>query len=312
MEKEKRSRTGTRRTTFAVLEILKTSTSCSNPVSVSELVNRLKVEYEILTHRDSVKDILNDLMEYYPGPDRILCMDSKKGRPYQYDYYYQSEIPVELQKSIQKIECVIRKNRNSQDGEYRISFGFSGYGSDHELHPTDGEIRDVLPVRIVQAYGHYYLVGLFREKLSASHYRIDLMRQIRECKTIYPDREKRRFRINEIMEADYTSAHLHMAFEQGESPRQIRLRVKKIDRKPNASLTILQDAFGSNWRPVSGTETEAQVEVYVKCLPYAIKLFVRQYIDRVRVLEPEDIAREVEDDLKREFQAYFSDYREDF
>ena len=109
------------------------------------------------------------------------------------------------------------------------------------------------------------------------------------------------------MEADYTSSHLHMAFEQGKSPQWIRLLVKKIEQKPNASLTFLQDAFGDHWHPVSGTETDTQIEVRVKCLPYSIKLFVRRNIDRVRVLAPEDVVREVEDDLRREFQAYFAD-----
>ena len=79
----KRSRTGTRRTTLAVLDILKNSTSRSNPVSISELVKRLNAEYGIHTHRDSVKAILDDLKAYYPEPDQICCDQSGDGRTYQ-------------------------------------------------------------------------------------------------------------------------------------------------------------------------------------------------------------------------------------
>ena len=44
MSDQKRARTGTRRTTMAVLEILKNSTSTGSPVSVVPLVKRLKAE----------------------------------------------------------------------------------------------------------------------------------------------------------------------------------------------------------------------------------------------------------------------------
>ena len=64
MSDQKRTRTGTRRTTMAVLEILKNSTSAGSPVSVVQLVKRLKAEYAIDTSRDSVKAILDDLQEY--------------------------------------------------------------------------------------------------------------------------------------------------------------------------------------------------------------------------------------------------------
>ena len=44
MSNQKRTRTGTRRTTMAVLQILKNSTSAGSPVSVVPLVKRLKAE----------------------------------------------------------------------------------------------------------------------------------------------------------------------------------------------------------------------------------------------------------------------------
>ncbi len=44
MSDQKRTRTGTRRTTMAVLQILKNSTSTGSPVSVAQLVKYLKAE----------------------------------------------------------------------------------------------------------------------------------------------------------------------------------------------------------------------------------------------------------------------------
>ena len=103
MSEQKRSRTGTRRTTMAVLEILKTSTSLGRPIAMTQIVKRLDSEYGIATSRDSVKAILDDLMEYYPGPDQIRCKESEKGRPYSFDYYYQTELPEHIQKNVQAI-----------------------------------------------------------------------------------------------------------------------------------------------------------------------------------------------------------------
>lgn len=307
MSDQKRSRTGTRRTTMAVLGILKTSTHLGNPVSIAQLVKRLSAEYGIDTSRDSVKDILDDLLAYYPGPDRIQCKHSDKDRPYQFDYYYQTELPEALQENIQRIERVIRKNRDRQATQWRIAFQFNGYGADHQLHPTS-RIVGVLPVRLLWDYGHLYLVGFFAERRDAAHFRVDLMSNIRVIEEPRATDEQWDFRIRQISAEDYQSAHLYMFYERsGERPERIRLRVKKIPGKPNASLTFLQDSFGAHWAPVGGTETDEGLEIWVKCLPGAIVQFVRQYMDRVRVLEPEAVVTEVETALRRAYQSYFQE-----
>jgi len=305
MGTEKRTRTGTRRTTLAVLDILKTSTSRSNPISISELVKRLSAEYKISTHRDSVANILNDLMAYYPKPDKICCSRSNSGRTYQSNYYYQTELPEALQENIQKIEQAMRKNKDLRKQEYRISFDFCGYGSDHEVHPIR-RICNILPARIVQAYGYYYLIGFWPGSWDTAHFHIDLMRRITVEEFPRSDEEQRQFSFNKVMDDTYLSSHLYMFYERNEAPKQIHLQVKKYKNNPNACLFFLQDTFGNNWEPVSGTETDEQIEVKVTCLPSAIKLFVRRYIDRVRVLGPQDVVEQVEQDLRERFAEYFS------
>lgn len=293
MSEEKRSRTGTRRTTMAVLEILKTSTSLERPISMTQIVKRLD------------KAILDDLMEYYPGPDQIRCKESEKGKPYSFAYYYQTDLPEHIQKNIQAIEQVIHKNKNQGRKEYGIAFRFSGYGTDHQLHPT-GKTMEVCPIRILWAYGHPYLVGFFSGRLDAAHFRIDLMSNIRVTERTREEDPQRDFRICQVEEEDYQASHLYMFYEhQKERPKQIKLRVKKIPGKPEASMTFMEDHFGSCWRAVEGTETENAVEVWVRCLPGAMAQFVRQYIDRVHVLEPKDVVEQVENALMAEYRAYF-------
>ena len=149
-------------------------------------------------------------------------------------------------------------------------------------------------------------MGFFAGQQDAVHFRVDLMDLVRMVEMPRTEDCQRGFRINQIMEEDYQAAHLYMFYEgPKERPRQIRLWVKKIPGKPDASTTFLQDHFGTHWRPVASSKTDTVLEIWVKYLPSAMALFVRQYMDRVWVLEPEDVAKKAEDTLRRDFKTYF-------
>lgn len=309
MEKEKRSRTGTRRTTLAVLEILKTDTRPDKPISIAELVKRLSNQYSIHTSRDSVKAILSDLMEFYPGPDEIRCQYSPKNDRYQYQYYYRTDIPIQLQENIQKIHETIRKNRGRGKTEHVLSFQFNGCGSDKALHPNY-TISGVLPRRVIAALGHYYLIGFFPQKHHPAHFRIDLMTDIQVHKQERAEDEQRDFQagaVDMVSAEKYLATHPYMFYEGPENtPRWIRFLIKKIPGKPQSSLTFLRDIFGDNWEPTSGTETDEQIEVQVQCLPGAAVQFAWQYMDRVRVLEPEEVKKQVRDLLQTYYEELIS------
>ena len=81
--------------------------------------------------------------------------------------------------------------------------------------------------------------------------------------------------------------------------------LKKIPGKPRSSLTFLQDIFGDNWEPVSGTETDEQIQVQIRCLPNAAVQFAWQYMDRVRVLEPEEVKKQVEERLQKYYEEMY-------
>ena len=311
MDEEKRTRTGTRRTTFAVLEILKTDTRPDKPISIAELVNRLRSRYSIHTSRDSVKAILSDLIEFYPGPDEIRCKCSPKNDRYQYQYYYRTDIPMELQENIHKIHEAIRKNRGRGKTEHILSFQFNGYGSDKALHPNY-RISGVLPLRVMAALGHYYLIGFFPGKHYPAHFRIDLMTDIQAHKQERAEDEQRDFQagaVDMVSAEKYLATHPYMFYESpGNTPKWIRFLIKKIPGKPRSSLTFLWDIFGDNWEPISGTETDEQIEIQVPCLPSAAVQFAWQYMDRVRVLEPEEVKKQVEGLLRKYYEEIFPDF----
>ncbi len=309
MPTEEKHRIGTRKTTLAVLGILKDNTSPETPISINQIVQRLHTEYGIATSRDSVKDILSDLMDYYSGPDKIECTQAGKDGQYRYSFYYRAYQPNGCQENLKKIQKVIRKNKRRSATEQLLSFQFNGYGVDQTLHPAGKRYTGVLPLRLIQFGGHPYLVCFFQGRCIPAHLRADLMTGItvQECKKTLDD--QRDFKSKEVIsvpESEYLASHLYMYYESpGNAPRRIRLWVKKIPYKPDASLTFLQDIFGENWNPISRTETNDGVEIEVRCLPSAITQFVRQYMDRVKVLGPEEIKKQVENELRRDFEEYF-------
>ena len=90
-------------------------------------------------------------------------------------------------------------------------------------------------------------MGFFAGQQDAVHFRVDLMDLVRMVEMPRTEDCQRGFRINQIMEEDYQAAHLYMFYEgPKERPRQIRLWVKKIPGKPDASMTFLQDHFGTD------------------------------------------------------------------
>ncbi len=311
MDDTKRKRTGTRKTTMKVLEILKNHTSREHPISIVELVRRLQEDYEIHTSRDTVKEILADLVQYYPKPDKIRCQKSEKREEYTYHYYYETSQSDEIQHKIQVIQEVIRKNDQLRSREITLSFCFNGYGSDKQLHPAGRAYCDVVPLRICHAYGHPYLVCFFSQGVHPAHLRIDLMTQLHTKERKKAEDERRDFKKKEVLQGsqeEYLARHPYMFYERpGDITRHIMFYVEKIPYKPEASLTFLQDMFGNHWQVTEGTETDSGLTVTVQCLVGAAAQFVWQYMDRVRVLGPQDVKETIEKELREKLEHYFAE-----
>lgn len=311
------TRVNARLTTLKVLEILEDQTSRERPISITGIKRSLNDRYGLNPSRDTVKAILTDLVNEFPGPGRVVCreadrMDFRTGEDTQYTfgYYYQAADADEAQDIREQIERIIQRDKRSAS-ETVLSFRFCGYGSDGRLHETGWRPSGVLPLRIMEAYGHPYLICLLDGSSTPFHLRLDLITGLRTQRRKKEKDAKRQFVENKvnIPQEEYLATHLYMFYERdGDAPRWIRLRVEKLRGKPTASLTFLHDAFGEvgeNWKPVAGTETDSGLDVEVRCLPSAIAQFARQYLDRVRIVGPEDVKRQAEEELRKDFEQYF-------
>lgn len=213
-------------------------------------------------------------------------------------------------RNVALIQQIIAWNLHKKARERVISFRFNGYGSDHKLHEVPGETyQGFLPLKIFEAYGSYYVMGLVDGKDRPWNFRLDLMTRVEHRERDKVTNEAREKAVktaagaNALME--YLTQHLYMAYEhKGETVEPVYLRVEKIPYKPEASMTILHDAFGQNYQVIS--EDDQYVNVRVKGVLWGITSFVRQNMDRVRVTGPENVKAKVEESLRKDFEEYFA------
>ncbi len=223
------------------------------------------------------------------------------------DYYAPND---DLERNISLIYQAIRENQHNSRTETTLSFDFNGYGRDKKLHKTK-RFYDILPISICLNNGKYYLLCIFPGSKKVAHYRIDLITNMEKRKAnhshIQDGQKKILKNIADLQEiAAFTAAHPNMFYEKpGDGVREVTLRVEKIPKKPNASLTIIVDTFGKNWKAEIGTETDEFVNIHVRSTVDAITSFVLQYIDRVKVIAPEAVKDQVEANLRQMFEKYF-------
>lgn len=229
--------------------------------------------------------------------------------PLSQDYYAPNG---EMERNISLIYQAIRENQYNSRTETTLSFDFNGYGNDKKLHKTN-RFYDILPISICVKNGKYYLLCIYPGSTKVSHYRIDLITNMEKRKANHSQtQEGQKQNLKNIADlreiAAYTAAHPNMFYEKpGDGIKEINLRVEKIPNKPEASLTFLVDTFGNCWEAEKGTETDECVNVHVRSTVDAITSFVLQYIDRVKVIAPEDVKEKVEEKLRKMFEKYLGE-----
>ena len=206
------------------------------------------------------------------------------------------------------------------DDKVRIRFRFNGYNRSKELEPVRAEKDTVSPYYIVANGGRYYLLackeinrdgGLERRM---SIWRIDLMTDLEipgrdaRCKGEPALGKKQVEGLPQVWDEAFPLRHLNMAFD---TPVPIVLRIlpsggqgrRSARRRPD--YTFLYDWFGDTFR-YERTETEPPYGdiVRVLCSPFAMVNWALQYSDRVEVLEPEAVRKQVMEKIKKLTETY--------
>lgn len=194
----------------------------------------------------------------------------------------------------------IKTIQKAIDSAAQISFLFNRYNSNHELEPSRNTIHKMSPYRIVVYHDNFYCIGLWEGAKNYSHYRIDLMSEVK----IEYDEEGRTVPIrlsnfegipicNATWDpAKYMAEHLNMAYETPTSkPRDILIKIKDTD------YTILHDWFGNHYEKTSLSKDPGYDIVRVKTSPSMLVHWAMQYGTRVEILDKrirESIRKEIE------------------
>ena len=231
-----------------------------------------------------------------------------------YQQYTASE---KVMENLSIIREVIFENKTRTFSKKWLIFNFMYYGEDKEFHKKVGKSGQplkyqVLPLRIVEANGAYYLICYQKDRHYLSHYRIDLMDVVDKV-DVDLDRSNKKEEIliskmrqyNDI--SKYLSEHLYMFYQTPtDKVVKIILRVFRKDKNQAFNFNFIHKHFAKSYKVVANSEKDLSIDIEVRCLTSAMTIFVRQYLDKVKVVGPEEVKSKIDLSLKKDFKAYFS------
>lgn len=184
----------------------------------------------------------------------------------------------------------------------RIGFRFNDYDAGGNLIPRKRSYA-LNPYHIVVYHDMYYLIGNMPGRENLSHYRIDLMSDLKVLSDDAGRPVKRtpmeRLGCAEKMgrewdPAKYMSEHLHMGYDE---PRCVRIKI------PQDQYTVLHDWFGDHYRKLRAPCEEGFDYVDVVTSPAMLVHWAMQYAGVVEIMD-EEIRERIRDEIKKLEEKY--------
>lgn len=196
----------------------------------------------------------------------------------------------------------LKKIKKAIIDEKRIRFSFNGYGEDKNLEKIGSYV--VSPYYIAAYSGRFYLIGAADGYSSYSIWRIDLMTNISIDKSsLVPLQNIKNLRDELALSGGiegFLQQHIHMSFD---APQKITLKIKRVREK--ADFTFMHDWFGDSFEIKENESTEDGYDIVtVICSPFGLVNWALQYSDRVEVLSPPSVRKEVVEKIKKLQKKY--------
>ncbi len=174
----------------------------------------------------------------------------------------------------------------------QVAFTYNEYGTDKKLHPKRDREYIVNPYQMAATNGRYYLIGNYDKYGNLANYRMDRITNI--CLLDTPVKPK-----EQVKDGKHFSLPKHMAEHlymfSGESI-PVTFRMKKI------ILNDVIDWFGTDI--AFSDETEEEVTARVTVNWHAMRHWALQYCRHVRILTPENLAEQVQQDMTEALDRY--------
>lgn len=313
-----------------ILKVLEKHSDALHHLTQQEIMRLLEIEYGMKCDRRSVKSNILDLIDlgydiniddgYYLASrefddaelrmmiDSVLFsrhISQRQGKRLieklknQSSKYFQAKIthvrslPDLSHMNNSHLMVVIDTLNDAIDAKKRVEFSYNIYGTDFKLHPKQKKPYLVSPYQMVANIGRYYLIGNGNKYPDISHYRIDLITNIRI--TDIPIKP-----INEVegMEHGFSlprhmAEHIYMFC--GES---VQVEIKTTD----SMMTALIDWFGKDFTIVR--QDEENIFIRLRCNYNSMYYWAIQYGTSVEVLSPDNLRRELADATKAMCEMY--------
>lgn len=184
----------------------------------------------------------------------------------------------------------------------RIGFHFNDYDADKKLVPRKWDYA-LNPYHIVVYHDMYYLIGNRPGMENLSHYRIDLMSDLKVLTNDEgkPVRCTPMAKLADVKEmggtwdpVKYMSEHLHMGYDK---PRRIKIKI------PRDQYTVLHDWFGDRYRKLRTPCEKGFDYVDVVTSPAMIVHWAMQYAGVVEIMD-EEIREKIRGEIDRLKEKY--------
>ncbi|MDO4755024.1 MAG: WYL domain-containing protein [Parabacteroides sp.] len=179
----------------------------------------------------------------------------------------------------------------------KIEFAYNDFGLDKKLHlrlNSAGEPRRYLinPYQMVATNGRYYLIANYDEYDNISHYRVD---KISDIKMLDEPIKKQKDLSETINLPKHMAEHVYMFSGASE---WVTMRIEKF------LANDVVDWFGRDITFFDETEDEVTVSLRVNLK--AMRYWVLQYANHVKVLKPEGLRNQIISDLTEALDGYKS------
>ncbi|MCD8299678.1 MAG: WYL domain-containing protein [Clostridiales bacterium] len=194
--------------------------------------------------------------------------------------------------NIELLDEAISKNR-------KVSFKYAEYGTDKQIHikkRPDGSDRVYIisPYQMAAKEGKYYLICNYDKYDDISNYRLDRIRDLKILdEPVKPFEELKWSNGQQLDLAEYMKEHVYMYSSDN---ARVKFRI------PKAMISDVIDMFGRDVRFFD--EGDTGVSVAVKTNELAMVQFAKSFAPDVIVLEPQELADRVRDDMVEAVRKY--------
>lgn len=175
----------------------------------------------------------------------------------------------------------------------KISFMYNSYGFDKKLKPKRDDRAVVNPYQLMEANGHYYLIGNYDKYDDLVHFRVDKITNVR------------------ILKEDAKDPSLLNGFEEGLDISSLQTKniymfggesEKIVFNAKNVILDELVDFFGKDFEILFHDDENMRVEL--SCNVNDFFYWALQFGPSVEVLEPESLRSRLRDAAKEIYLKY--------